>query len=47
MGSWGIAALESDEGLDVLDALIEYAMDRKSVKLKDLIAHYKKLGLLS
>ncbi|GIN90233.1 hypothetical protein J22TS1_12840 [Siminovitchia terrae] len=47
MGSWGKASLESDEGLDVLDALIEYAMDRKSVKLKDLIAHYRKLGLLA
>lgn len=47
MGSWGKASLESDEGLDVLDALSECAMDRKSVKLKDLITHYRELGLLS
>ncbi|KKO53200.1 DUF4259 domain-containing protein [Paenibacillus sp. DMB20] len=47
MGSWGTASLESDEGLDVLDALSEYAMDRKSVKLKDLITHFRALGLLS
>lgn len=33
MGSWGKASLESDAGLDVLDALIEYVMDRKSVQL--------------
>lgn len=47
MGSWGTASLESDEGLDVLDALIKYTIDRKSVKLKDLITHYRELGLLS
>ncbi|MFB6365849.1 DUF4259 domain-containing protein [Paenibacillus elgii] len=47
MGSWGKASLESDEGLDVLDALIEYAKDRKSVKLKDLLTHYRELGFLS
>ncbi|WP_068621500.1 DUF4259 domain-containing protein [Paenibacillus tuaregi] len=47
MGSWGKASLESDEGLDVLDALVEYAKDRKSVKLKDLLTHYRELGFLS
>lgn len=47
MGSWGTASLESDEGLDVLEALIKYVVDRESVKLKDLITHYRELGLLS
>ncbi|GED16800.1 DUF4259 domain-containing protein [Aneurinibacillus migulanus] len=47
MGSWGKASLESDEGLDVLEALIKYVVDRESVKLKDLITHYRELGLLS
>ncbi|WP_314588106.1 DUF4259 domain-containing protein [Paenibacillus terrigena] len=47
MGSWGKESLESDEGLDVLDALIEYANDRKSAKLKDLLTHYRELGFLS
>lgn len=47
MGSWGTASLESDEGLDVLDALSEYAMDHESVTLKDLITHFRALGLLS
>ncbi|WP_239625128.1 DUF4259 domain-containing protein [Paenibacillus sp. H1-7] len=40
-------ALESDEGLDVLDALIKYAADSKSIKLKDLLSHYRELGFLS
>ncbi len=47
MGSWGKASLENDEGLDVLEALIKYVVDRESVKLKDLITHYRELGLLS
>lgn len=47
MGSWGTASLESDEGLDVLDALSEYAMDRESVTLKDLITHFRAMGFLS
>ncbi|GMX65753.1 hypothetical protein Elgi_50240 [Paenibacillus elgii] len=47
MGSWGKASLESDEGLDVLDELVEYATDRKSVKLKELLAHYREVGFLS
>ena len=46
MGSWGKASLESDEGLDVIEALIEYVMGRKSVKLKDLIKHFRELGFL-
>lgn len=47
MGSWGIASLESDEGLDVLNAITEYVKDRKSVQLRDLLAHYRELGFLS
>ncbi|MFE5318528.1 DUF4259 domain-containing protein [Paenibacillus sp. NPDC056579] len=47
MGAWGKMALESDEGLDVLDALIKYAADSKSIKLKDLLSHYRELGFLS
>ncbi|KQO17269.1 DUF4259 domain-containing protein [Paenibacillus sp. Leaf72] len=47
MGSWGTAALESDEGLDVLDALGKYAVDRQSIKLKELLAHYRDLGFLA
>ncbi|SFE62776.1 protein of unknown function [Paenibacillus algorifonticola] len=47
MGSWGTASLESDEGLDVLDALSKYAVDRQSIKLKELLVHYRELGLLA
>ncbi|WP_028560500.1 DUF4259 domain-containing protein [Paenibacillus pinihumi] len=47
MGSWGKTALESDEGLDILDVLIEYPADRQTVHLKDLFYHYRGLGFLS
>ncbi|MCY9590970.1 DUF4259 domain-containing protein [Paenibacillus chitinolyticus] len=47
MGSWGTASLESDEGLDVLHALTEYTTERKSVKLKELITHFREIGFLS
>ncbi|WP_341278029.1 DUF4259 domain-containing protein [Paenibacillus sp. FSL H8-0537] len=47
MGSWGTASLESDEGLDVLDALSKFAVDRQSFKLKELLAHYRELGFLA
>ncbi|SEG24449.1 DUF4259 domain-containing protein [Paenibacillus sp. UNC499MF] len=47
MGSWGTASLESDEGLDVLHALTEYTAERKSVKLKELITHFREIGFLA
>ena len=40
MGAWGIKALESDEGLDVVDILREYLEkfeDKKEITLKEII----------
>ena len=40
MGAWGIKALESDEGLDVVDVLREYLEkfeDKKEITLKEII----------
>ena len=40
MGAWGIKALESDEGLDVVDILREYLeefKDKKEITLKEII----------
>ena len=39
MGAWGIKALESDEGLDVVDVLREYLEkfeDKKEITLKEI-----------
>ena len=42
MGAWGIRALDSDEGLDVLDFLKGYCTpDRTALRLEDIIAAMK------
>ncbi|MBH5316328.1 DUF4259 domain-containing protein [Paenibacillus sp. GSMTC-2017] len=46
MGSWGIKALESDEGLDVIDFLQDNIPDHLSLELTELITLMKEEGLL-
>ena len=49
MGAWGIKALESDEGLDVVDVLREYLEefeDKKEVTLKEIIDLMIEQGML-
>ena len=44
MGAWGIKALESDEGLDVVDYLTEYIPKHYDLKLSEVIAAMKDEG---
>ena len=49
MGAWGIKALESDEGLDVVDVLREYLEefeDKKEITLKEIINLMIEEGML-
>ena len=49
MGAWGIKALESDEGLDVVDVLREYLEefeDKKEITLKEIIDLMIEQGML-
>ena len=49
MGTWGIKALESDEGLDVVDILREYLEkfeDKKEITLKEIIDLMIEEGML-
>ncbi|MBP1996800.1 DUF4259 domain-containing protein [Paenibacillus eucommiae] len=46
MGSWGIKALESDEGLDAIDFLRDRIPDHLSLELAELITVMKEEGLL-
>jgi hypothetical protein len=46
MGAWGIRALESDEGLEVLHELAALAGDRENVGLDELMAHLEAKGLI-
>ena len=49
MGAWGIKALESDEGLDVVDILREYLeefKDKKEITLKEIINLMIEEGML-
>ena len=49
MGAWGIKALESDEGLDVVDVLREYLEkfeDKKDITLKEIIDLMIEEGML-
>ncbi len=49
MGAWGIKALESDEGLDVVDVLREYLEefeDKKEITLKEIIDLMIEEGML-
>ncbi|MDR1961939.1 MAG: DUF4259 domain-containing protein [Gracilibacteraceae bacterium] len=41
MGAWGYEALESDEGLDVIDLLKENIPDNLEYKLSDIISLMK------
>jgi hypothetical protein len=47
MGSWGIKALQSDEGLDIIELFNSYAKQHRDLKLKELIAYYKAEGFLA
>lgn len=47
MGAWGIKALESDQGLDILGFLkVHYLSGHTAVKLEDVISVLKEEGLL-
>lgn len=46
MGAWGIKALESDEGLDVVDFLQDRIPDNLCLDLSDLITVMKEAGFL-
>jgi hypothetical protein len=46
MGSWGIKALESDNGLDVIDCLEEFISGNNEFKLPEIINFLKSNGLL-
>ncbi|MDJ1482284.1 DUF4259 domain-containing protein [Cytophagaceae bacterium YF14B1] len=46
MGSWGIKALESDEGLDILDFFTEYTESHSDIHLGELIDFYIAEGFL-
>lgn len=46
MGAWGIRALESDNGLDVIDFLTKYYLpERTAIKMEDIISELKEEGL--
>lgn len=49
MGAWGIKALESDEGLDVVDILREYLEkfeNKKEITLKEIIDLMSEEGMI-
>ncbi|PRY59176.1 hypothetical protein [Glycomyces artemisiae] len=46
MGSWGVKALESDEGLEVLDLVEGLTRDREQVTADELVAAAQESGLL-
>lgn len=49
MGAWGIKALESDEGLDVVDVLREYLegfKNKRVITLKEIINLMVEQGML-
>lgn len=46
MGAWGVKALESDNGLDVLHFLNDYLAEHTSITLEDMVAVMKDEGLL-
>ena len=47
MGAWGVRALDSDEGLDVLDEFTDYCIEHDEIKVGDLLDYFKETGLLS
>lgn len=46
MGAWGIKALDSDEGLDVLDEFTDYSIENDKIIIGDLVEYFKKEELL-
>lgn len=46
MGAWGVRALDSDEGLDVMDELIDYCMENDVIKIGDILEFFKEVELL-
>ena len=46
MGNWGIRALQSDEGLDVLDRMREILADRTDVRMADFLERLRSEGML-
>ncbi len=46
MGAWGVKALDSDEGLDVLDEFTDYCIENEEIKIGDLLEYFKEAGLL-
>lgn len=46
MGAWGVRALDSDKGLDVLDEFTDYCIENDKVKIGDLIEYFKEEELL-
>ena len=46
MGAWGVKALDSDEGLDVLDEFTDYCIENDEIKIGDLLEYFKEAGLL-
>jgi hypothetical protein len=47
MGSWGIKALESDSGLDVIDFLEDFYYGKTKITLSEIITEFQKEGFLS
>lgn len=47
MGSWGIKALESDEGLDIVGLFKAFVETHPKLELKQLISHYQAAGFLA
>lgn len=46
MGNWGPCALQSDEGLDVIDCLREFLADRTDVRMADFLEKLRTKGML-
>ncbi|MCP1223458.1 DUF4259 domain-containing protein [Sebaldella sp. S0638] len=46
MGAWGVRALDSDEGLDVLDEFTDYSIENDKIKIGDLIEYFIEAELL-
>lgn len=47
MGAWGIKALESDAGLDVIDFLEDYYNSKENLVLSEIITQFLKEGFLT
>mgnify|MGYP003606075160 CR=1 FL=1 len=46
MGAWGVRALDSDEGLDILYEFTYYCTEHDEIKIGDLLDYFKETGLL-